>query len=258
LFVLVALLLAMAEVARRLRGRRIVLAAVVLSIALAPSIADQLASAEADIPVAAFFAGAGLCAAVWLEQRRLGALVLAVVLGAGAAATKVEGTLFVVALFAALALVERRAPALPIAAGVSALALGILPWRIWVAVHHIPVQVTLRRLTSPSLLAHHVGRLPHAAAYVGWRVFDPRSWMLLMPFCIAVLVIGRRAQPKMFLLATTAAALALAGLLVAYWTTPLPFDYHLATSARRVITGPVFLVAALAPLVARRQREASG
>ena len=42
--------------------------------------------------------------------------------------------------------------------------------------------------------------------------------------------------------------LALAGLIVAYWTTPLPFHYHLATSGRRVITGPLFFLAALAPL----------
>lgn len=255
--ILAAFLLAVVEVGRRLRGREVMLGAVILSIALAPSVADQLASAEADIPVAVFFAASGLCAVAWLEHRRVGTLALAALLAAGAAATKVEGTIFVIALFAALAFLERRAPAPAIVAGGSALAAGIVPWRLWMAVHHIPAQVTLRRLTSPAVLLDHIGRVPHAAAYVGWKTFDPRAWMLLAPLCVAVLILGRRDQQRVFRLAVAAAGLAFAGLLLAYWTTPLPFDYHLATSARRVITGPVFLVAALLPLVARRPDEAS-
>jgi hypothetical protein len=43
--------------------------------------------------------------------------------------------------------------------------------------------------------------------------------------------------------------LSLAGLVLAYWTTPLEFHYHLATSARRVVAGPVLLAAALTPLL---------
>jgi hypothetical protein len=46
--------------------------------------------------------------------------------------------------------------------------------------------------------------------------------------------------------------LSLAGLVLAYWTTPLDFDYHLATSARRVISGLVLFLAAATPLLASR------
>ena len=34
-----------------------------------------------------------------------------------------------------------------------------------------------------------------------------------------------------------------------YWVTPLDFDYHVATSVRRVITSPVVFAAAMAPLL---------
>lgn len=255
-FALVAFLVAAVEVSGRLGGRRLVLWAGALSIVFAPSVADQLASAEADIPLAALFACAGLCAAVWLDERRTGDLVLAAVLAAGAAATKIEGTAFTIALFLTLVLVAGRRNAWhPALAGVAALAAGILPWRLWLSTHHVPEQVTLHRLTSPSLLGSHVARVPHAAAYLAWKLVDPRAWLLLVPFLLGVLWASRRSWSPIATLAAVGALLALAGLVVAYWTTPLPFHYHLATSGRRVITGPLFFLAALAPVVARELRE---
>lgn len=253
LLALSAFLAALVEVGGRLGARRSVLVAVLLSVVFAPSVADQLASAEADIPLAAMFACAGLAACVWLEERRAGALMLAGLLAAGCAATKIEGTVFAIALFAPLVVLgarrTRRDGGFAAAVGVGALAVGILPWRIWLSSHHIPEQVTLHRLTSPSLLAGHIDRLPRAAAYMAWRLFDPRAWILLVPLCLVMLLLTRRERSPVAFLAACAAGLGLAGLLAAYWTTPLPFHYHLATSARRVITGPIFLLAALLPLI---------
>ena len=250
---LAAFLAAIVEVGRRLGCRRSLLVAVLLSLVFAPSVADQLASAEADIPLAAMFACAGLAACVWLEQRRVGALALVGVLAAGCAATKIEGTVFAIALFAPLVVLgarhSRRDGGLAAAVGVAALAIGILPWRIWLSLHHVPEQVTVHRLTSPSLLAGHVDRLPRAVAYMAWRALDPRAWIVLVPLCLAVLVLAWRGRSPLVSFAAAAAGLALAGLLLAYWTTPLPFHYHLATSARRVITGPIFLLAAVLPLI---------
>ncbi len=251
LLLLVAFLAAVVEVSVRLNGGRIVLTAVLLSIVFAPAVADQLAAAEADIPLAALFACAGLCAAVWLEDGRPGTLILAGTLSAGAAATKIEGAVFALALFLALIFVRRRSPALPAAVGVAALVLGLLPWKIWLAAHHIPEQVTVHRLVSPSLLAGHMARVPHAAAYLAWRIVDPRAWILLVPLCLVIAYLSRRRAGPLVWLALGASSLALVGLLVAYWTTPLPFHYHLATSARRVVTGPIFFLAALTPLLAR-------
>jgi hypothetical protein len=97
--------------------------------------------------------------------------------------------------------------------------------------------------------------VPHAAAYLAWKLVDPRAWLLLVPFLLGVLWAARRSWSPVATLAAVGALLALAGLVVAYWTTPLPFHYHLATSGRRVITGPLFFLAALAPVVARELRE---
>jgi ABC-type nitrate/sulfonate/bicarbonate transport system permease component len=44
-------------------------------------------------------------------------------------------------------------------------------------------------------------------------------------------------------------ALSFATLLLAYWTTPFELHYHLSTSARRVITGPLLAWALALPLV---------
>ena len=58
------------------------------------------------------------------------------------------------------------------------------------------------------------------------------------------------AGPRVF---TAGVALGcLAAVLAAYWATPLDFDYHVATSVRRVITAPALFVAAMTPLLLSR------
>ena len=47
----------------------------------------------------------------------------------------------------------------------------------------------------------------------------------------------------------------LAGLLLVYWATPLDFDYHVATSVRRVITAPVLFAVAMTPLLLSRAQS---
>jgi hypothetical protein len=236
-------------------GERVVLWAVLAMLAAAPSVADQLASAEADIPVAVFFATAGLVAARWLSTRDPGLLVVAAVLAAGAAATKVEGTAFVIALFAALALVVargRRSAALaPAAAAAGALAVGVVPWRIWLAIHDVPVQASTTRLTRLTFLSANLTRVPEASGYLLWKMVDPRAWLLVIPLFAAACVVARRRGDRLLLaFVLGAAALALAGLVLAYWSTTLGLHYQLATSGRRVVTGVVFFCAATTPLLA--------
>jgi hypothetical protein len=251
LFFLVAFVRAVYEVGV-VRARPIVLWAVLALLVAAPSVVDQLASAEADIPEAAFFATAGLCGYLWLTEQRRGALPVAAVLAAGAAATKVEGLAFTIALFLALAAVStRRLP--PLVAGAAALAAGLLPWRVWIHVHHVANQAAVGRFGLHGLISH-LPRAPEAAAYLLAKMLDPRAWIVLVPFVVVVLVHAYRAgatRPVIFAVVT--AALAFLGLVLAYWTTPLPFHEHLATSARRVITAIVFFGAAVAPLLDPRR-----
>jgi hypothetical protein len=97
--------------------------------------------------------------------------------------------------------------------------------------------------------------VPHAAAYLAWKLLDPRAWLVLVPFLLATLWTARRSWSPVASLAALGAALSLSGLVLAYWTTPLPFHYHLATSGRRVVTGPLFFLAALIPIVVRDAGE---
>ena len=236
------------------RARPAVLWAVLLMLALAPSALDQLAAAEADIPVAVFFAAAGLCLWTWLADRRPAGLVLAAVLAAGATATKVEGTMFVIGLFlVAAAFAARtsrgRAGAALVAGGV-ALVVGILPWRIWIADHHVANQASFGRVTGASFLAHHVARVPISTGYLGVKLLDPRAWLLILPLAVFVAVDAfRRGRRREVSFVVAVACVALAGLVLAYWSTPFPFHDQLATSARRVITAIVLFAAAMTPLL---------
>jgi hypothetical protein len=237
------------------RGHALVLWAVLTMLVAAPSTTNQLAAAEADIPVAALAAAAGLCTYRWLGERRRGFIAMTAVLAAGASATKVEGLVFVLSLFAAATLVvaitERpRAAIEPLAAAAAAIAVAVVPWRLWLSSHHVPTQASLSRSADVAFLFHHVGRLPIALAYVLAKLFDPRAWLFLAPLAVlALCAAGRRIRPQVgfVILYPT---LSLLGLVLAYWSTPLPFHYHLATSARRVVTEPVFFLAAVTPLLA--------
>jgi hypothetical protein len=245
-----AFLRAVYELTRE-HGDSAVLWAVLATLAVAPSVADQLAAAEADIPVAVLFATAGVCGARWLLTGERRALALASVLGAGAAATKVEGVAFVVVLFLALTVTgrERLAPA---AAGVAALAAGILPWRIWLSVHDVHNQASVARVTGISFLARHVVRVPEAAGYMLWKMIDPRAWLLVVPLFVAACVLARRRSAiRLLSYACATAVLAFASLVFAYWSTRLGLHYQLTTSARRVVTAIVFFCAATTPLLAR-------
>jgi len=240
------------------RAKAVVLWATIAMLVVAPSVADQLAAAEADIPVAVLFAVAGMCAWVWLVERRPGALVLATVLAGGAAATKVEGFVFTVALFAALTLVaaaeRRRRAAWPVAAGLAALGIGILPWRIWMSAHGIHNQASTGRLVDWSYLVHHATRIPLAIGYMVVKLADPRAWLLVIPFAAVLIFLALRTSARReAVFVILAVTLAFAGLVLAYWTTPFVFHHHLATSARRIITGIVFFAAALAPLLHRSE-----
>jgi hypothetical protein len=218
--------------------------------------ADQLASAEADVPLAVFFACAGLAAYLFLAEGGRGWLVVVGVLAAGAAATKIEGSLFVAALaVAALAVARRRG--LPVAlAAVAGLVVATVPWRLWLAAHDVPNQATLGRLVDVGFLAGHAGRVPYAAAYLAGRVVDPRGWLLLVPLLAVATVVAWRAGAgaaagAAFTMGVV--ALCLLALLLAYWTTPFELHEHLATSARRVITGPLLFWAAVAPFLADKR-----
>jgi len=242
----VALLLAFTEIVgpRGPRWRFVI----PLLVVLAPSLADQLAAAEADIPLAAFFACATALAYLWHRERAPGALALAGILCAGVVATKAEGLSFVVALAVAVMVVESRRGAAAVA-GVAATAImaGLLPWRLWVNAQHIPQQESLDRVSD---LTGRASRATLAVRYLAERLFDPHAWLLLVPLLLVVTVLAYlRGRRRDVALTATLVVLCLAAMVFAYWTSQFEIHYHLQTSARRVIDAPIFAWAFLVPLL---------
>jgi hypothetical protein len=232
------------------RAHTVVLWAVLAMVAAAPSVVDQLAAAEADIPVASMFAVAGACGALWLRNRRVSELTVVAVLAAGACATKVEGIVFAAAIFVSLAVAARAWQ--PLLAGGGAIAIGVVPWRIWLANHHLANQASYGRLTDLGYLTHHLARVPFASAYLLAKMIDPRAWLLLLPLTlIAVGSAMRRRDHAAAVFVTLTATLSFAGLVLAYWSTRLGLHYQLTTSARRVVTGILFFGAASTPELAQ-------
>lgn len=224
-----------------------------LLVVLAPSLADQLASAEADVPLAAFFACATTMAYLWSREGNRAALVLFGLFCAATVATKAEGLPFVIVLtltFAGASLRRsRRAAGAVVASGVGAFTFGLLPWRIWVDHRHIPEQASPGRFTDATLLSSQAHRVPLATRYLLERLLDPRAWLLLVPLlaCLTALA-WARARRDVAVVATALIVLCLLSLVVAYWTSQFEIHYHLATSARRVITAPILAWVFLVPL----------
>jgi hypothetical protein len=232
------------------RARAVFVWALVATVVVAPSLGIQAAYALADVPLAVFFSLAGLFAWIWLEERGGAALVLLGLFSAAALAAKNEGELFVGTLFVVLLLLfawqrSWRPAALTVAAGVAAL-VGFLPWRLWARAHHL---TDYYAGSSPSL--HHLSRVPIAAGRLLREAFDPTSWLALLPLAVVAAALawiygGARRGP---LLVGALVALTYVELVYVYWSTALPFDYDLDTTARRVIMSPLLFAAALAPLL---------
>jgi hypothetical protein len=233
------------------RARAVFVWALVATVVVAPSLGIQAGYALADVPLAVFFSLAGIFAWLWLEERDGAALVLLGLFAAAALDAKNEGELFAGTLLVVLVVIAGaqrfwREAALVVGAGVVAALVGFLPWRLWARAHHL---TDYYAGSSPSL--DHLGRIPIAAGRLLREAFDPTSWLALLPLAIVAAALawiygGARRGP---LLVVALIALTYVELVYVYWSTALPFDYDLNTTARRVVTSPLLFAAALAPLL---------
>jgi hypothetical protein len=230
------------------RVRPLLLWIVVLGVAVAPSLQVQTASTVADMSLAVFFALAGAAGWRWVETDERELLWLAGVFAAAAVGTKAEGPVFVAVLFAALMIAatgRRRAVA---AVGLGAL-LTLVPWELWSRRHDLTDAIAAAGGTDVG----PIGRVPSAGFDLAKELADPSSWLALVALgCVAVVLAFIRHERRIAIFTAAVALACLAAVLAAYWTTPLDFEYHVATSVRRVITAPVLFVAAMTPLLLSR------
>ena len=237
------------------RVNALVLWVVLLAVAVAPTLQIQAASAVADVPLAVFFALAGVAGWRWVELGEDSMLWLAGIFAAATVGAKVEGGLFVALLFVALAVAgaRYRRPLRRFGLVAAAVVLSALPWELWSRIHSLEDAVSAAGELSPGGL----GRIPSATGSMLRELADPSSWLVLVALAaVAVaLALARRSGREAALFTSFVTLASLVALLLVYWATPLDFDYHVATSVRRVIVAPVLFAVAMTPLLLSRAQR---
>jgi hypothetical protein len=216
--------------------------AVGVALIVAPGGYQQALSGYADVPMAALLGAGVLFVGCWARTGHRGFLAAGAVLLAGAGSTKNEGLLgALVVLLGAFAVARpplRRRDAL---LALVAVAVALLPWRLWLGRHGIRGDVAFGNGLSPSYLAHHTGRAWLAVRRLGHDAFGP-DWPLIMPAALvtaAVAVLSRQGR-RLALFHLGVGAGFFVALVWVYWISQNEIGWYL-TSAPRTVTGLVLI-----------------
>jgi hypothetical protein len=224
------------------------LAGGLLLLVLSPDLWRHVQGGVADLPLAIYVALFALGVALWVGAGDPFALVVAGVGGVTAVQIKTEGiaeVLIVAAVAALAARPRRRVRGLGLVTALAAA--SSLPWLLWRSAHDVPGRTSV----GDAFQLDHAGRAAQAAEELGQQLFDPASWLVVVPLlaglAIAVYLRERRIDALLPLLGLAAG---FAFLVWAYWVNPDPIDYLLATSAYRTIDPLVLAAAVFLPLEA--------
>jgi hypothetical protein len=115
---------------------------------------------------------------------------------------------------------------------------GVLPWRIWVAAHHVYHDVPLRKGLTPSYLADRFDRVWPSVKAMYAQLNDQSNWIYIVPFAaalvIASFVAGRRREQAVFFFAT-GVGFFLAFVWTAWVAAVNPLNVFLSQSAYRIV-----------------------
>lgn len=232
------------------RVRAVVWAPVLLAVAVAPGVWRQLLTGFADVPLGIFLVVGALLVGLWLAEGGREKLALGALMLAAAASTKNEGLTTAVAVIASAALTlpagRRRAELRDLAVAAGGFVLVLLPWRVWIAVHDIGSDLPVADGLKPGFLADRTERVGPAVRALNANLSDQANWLYLVPVAVVVALacVAARAGARVALFYLVTAATVWALLVWAYWISPYDIDYHLRTSADRVVTGLVFVMVA--------------
>jgi hypothetical protein len=222
--------------------------ATVLAIVGAESTLRQLAGNLADIPLAFFVALGVVALARALLDDDTGLLPVAAIMLGAATLTKPEGLLFAAAALIPFVLIARTRASLLTALAV---ALIVLPWRIFLAVHGLKnPEYSFGDALNPGYLSDHSDRV-HPALSGVWHEVWSSGWGWLVPFALVAFagaLLARRWRLAGF--AAAWALLSFGGIVLVFWISVVPIELTLKWAAYRTVASLVIGAAALAPLLA--------
>jgi Dolichyl-phosphate-mannose-protein mannosyltransferase len=229
--------------------------AAILAIVVADSTLKQLAGNLADIPLA-FFVALGIVAlARTLLDDNARLLPFAALMLGAATLTKPEGLLFAAAALVPFVLIARTRASLLTALAV---ALILVPWRIFVAIHGLKnPEYSLGDAVSPGYLSGHSARV-RPAFWGVWHQVWSSGWGWLVPLALiafAGVLLARRWRVAAF--AAAWALLSFAGIVLVFWISVVPVELTLRWAGYRTVASLVIGAAALAPLLAAEAWNAS-
>lgn len=233
------------------RVRPVIWAPVLLLVAVAPGIWEQLLTDFTDVPMAMFAGMGAIALGLWLNEGEEGGgrfLALAAVMLGAAANTKNEGLMVAVALLlvaGAVGLVRRvRIRPFLIACGV--VAVSILPWRIWMSAHDVKSDLPVGKGLDPGYMLPRTSRIWPAIRTLSHELSDQSRWVYLLPLAVLVIIAALISGTARRVAAFYAASFVVvfAGFVWTYWLSPYPIGWHLENSANRVITVMVFICVA--------------
>jgi hypothetical protein len=249
------------------RGALLTWTPIAVAIGIAPGVYGQLMTAYADIPMAIFLALGVLLLAEWLRTFDGRVLALATLFLAASANTKNEGLLVAVIAFVVaggvLAATRRTDRIRLLALGALGFLAGILPWRLWVAAHHLQGEIPFGKAFSLSYLADRSDRFWPSVTALYEQLIDQTTWLYIVPLAAALVVASfaarRRRETAAFFFGT--GVLFFIGLVWVYWVSSVePLKIFLATSAYRVVAAimAISLAALLEFTAPERPSEAEG
>ena len=182
------------------------------------------------------------------STRAQGFLPFAAVMLGAATLTKPEGLLFAAAALVPFVAIARSKASLLTALAV---ALILLPWRIFTAIHGLKnPEYSLGDAINPGYLADHSSRA-RPAFWGVWHQVWSSGWGWLVPLALVALVsvlLARRWRLAGF--AAAWALLSYAGIVLVFWISVVPVELTLRWAAYRTVASLVIGAAALAPLLA--------
>jgi len=219
-----------------------------------PMTRELALNATGDLPLGVFFVAAALLLGLWLVEETPGALPLVALLGAAALASK-RDAIADCAVLAVLALVETarlRRPDLARRVAVAFLLMfgTILPWRIYVAVHHIRNQDVGLGNGKLSSNVHHVGWIVSRL----WDFLVGRGYLGVAPLAVAVavLAVARTKQWRLPVSVLVFVAALFSALVLIYVDATAGLRYLVNSSGARTVFPLCLFSASILPLLLMR------